>query len=84
MNVAKGWRFYSADFSIQSSDYGKENGVVTLVREPKEREKWHKLPDEVKDSRDCPDLFVSCRGLTFEEALQNANNCAEKAKHIGE
>ena len=82
MKIEEGWNFYSADFSVQAS--GKQNAVgsVTLVRSPDDREKWNKLPDAVKEYDKSPELYVTGRGLTLEDALINANLAAAHALPI--
>jgi hypothetical protein len=67
-----GWSFQSADFSLQA--HGKNcYGTVTFIRNDEERELWHKLADDVKESVNCPELYVTGRGATIEEAVADAN-----------
>lgn len=82
MNIEDGWLFWSADFSVQASGNGTEKGSVNLCRSPKQRKLWHKMPEGIYESDDCPPLIVSGRGVTFEEALTNANLAAAHAKPI--
>ena len=83
MDIEDGWRFASADFSVQAAGMsGDAVGSVTLVRSPDERNRWHSLPEEMKDDGDGPDLYVTRQGLTFEEALANANLAAAHALPI--
>ena len=80
MQISPGWRFYAADFSVP-----ERPGCATLVRQPDEVARWHKMPDDAKEDEDnCPPLFVSGRGMTFEEAIADANQIAENAKPIAE
>jgi hypothetical protein len=72
-----GWRFYTADFSVQASHDNEWMGNVRLMRSPEQVELWGKLPDEIIDSGDCP-LFITGRGYTFNEALQDAEQRASK------
>jgi len=76
VKIENGWRLYSTDFSIVG------NGVVTLVRDEYYRKEWHKLPDELKDSDDCQELFVSGTGKTIEDAVNRANKNARCSKNI--
>jgi hypothetical protein len=69
MIIAKGWLFYSADFSRQCED-PCNMGSVMLIRCIEERKKWHRLPD--KSYEHIP-LYVSGKGFTLESALINAN-----------
>lgn len=67
-----GWCFQSADFSLQA--HGKNcYGSVTFIRNDEERKLWHKLADDVKESAGCPELYVTGRGVTIEEAFADAN-----------
>ena len=82
MKIEKGWRFMTADFSIQAASYDKPMGSVTLVRSPDEKKKWHNLPDDVKESDDAPELYVHGHGATVEDAVVYANLKAAHAKPI--
>lgn len=85
MNIEDGWRFYTADFSIQASGkVGKHGstGRVMLVRAPEEKARWNMLSDEEMDAPDCPELYIVGRGVTFEEAIANANLMASHARDI--
>lgn len=74
MNVAIGWRFYSADFSCNATDpKGMKHGSVRLVRDPTQKAAWHSLNEDEKESTP---LFVSGNGVDFHSALQNANASA--------
>ena len=74
MNVALGWHFYSADFSINAGDPdGMKHGTVTLVRDLAQRDIWHKLSDA---QREDVALFATGRGVDFHTALQDANSNA--------
>ena len=81
MNIEDGWRFSTADFSIIAGG-GKIAGSVMLIRSPENLAKWMKLPDEIKEPDDCPPLHISGRGMTFEEAVCNANLKAAHALPI--
>ena len=80
-NIEPGWRFSSADFSYIASGINKA-GIVRFIREPSEVDKWYMRPDELRESDDCPPLYVSGEGMTFEEAIINANLAAASAKPI--
>ena len=88
MNIAEGWRFYSADFSLQAS--GKsEVGSVTLVRDPKNKVLWHKLIQAMDDgiiakpsSEDYPELYISAEGKTVEAAVYAANEITKTTKEL--
>jgi len=66
-----GWCFQSADFSLQAHDKNCY-GSVTFIRDDEQRELWHKLPAEVKESGNCPELYVNGRGVTIAEAIDDA------------
>ena len=77
-----GWRFYTADFSLQAMGNQKSKGSVTLVRCSEQRAIWHKLPEDVIESDDCPELYVAGMGLTIEDAIADANDNARNAKEL--
>lgn len=81
MEIVSGWKFLSADFSILAAG-GNTPGRVTLVRSPEDRVRWHQMTEEQKEDENGPELYVYGRGLTFEEALREANENAVKAKPI--
>jgi hypothetical protein len=81
MEIAKGWSFTGADFSCKANGM-RSTGSVTLIREKISRELWHKQPDELIDSDDCPELYIIGVGTTFERAVVDANNKANHAKEI--
>ena len=72
MNVEEGWRFRSADFSMQASGWSGAKGTVMFIRSPEQCDIWYSLEDEVKDSDDCPALYVVGQGNTIEEAFVNS------------
>ena len=81
MRIESGWCFDIADFSMQAS--GKSTlGVVMLVRDQETRKKWHNLSDELKESEEGPELYVSGKGKTLEEAVAVANLAAAQTKDI--
>jgi len=80
-NIEQGWRFSTADFSCIANGRNKA-GIVRFIREPSEKDRWHMQPDELKESDDCPPLYVVGDGMTFEEAIINANLAAAHAKPI--
>ena len=80
MTIEEGWRFFSADFSVQANGKDKATGIVTLVRAPAEKTRWHKMPEEMKD--DGPPLYVIGHGMTLEDAINSANLSAAHAKPI--
>ena len=67
-----GWRFCTADFSVQASGDLEVSGSVTLVRSPEQKKRWHALPEELKEDDNGPVLYIIGHGLTFEDALENA------------
>ena len=70
--IPEGWRFYTADFSMQAT--GKRNcGSVMLIRDEKGVAEWHKLPDDLKESDDGPPLYLSGTGKTLQEAIKEAS-----------
>ena len=80
-NIEKGWRFSTADFSCIANGRNQA-GNVRFIREPAEVDRWHMQSDELKESDDCPPLYVVGEGVTFEEAIINANLAAAHAKPI--
>ena len=82
MVIEDGWKFHSADFSVQSHLGDNNNGQVVLVRSPSERKRWHKMSDRLKDDLDGPPLFVTGVGVTLKEAIENANKIARQAQPI--
>ena len=82
MNIERGWKFNSADFSVQSHGVGHEYGSVTLIRAPDERARWHQMSDEDKDDEDGPPLYIVGHGVTIQEAITNANLAASHALPI--
>lgn len=80
MNVAIGWRFYSADFSCNAADpQAMKKGSVILKRDPAQMEAWHQLGDREKDDYE---LFVYGVGVDFQSALQDANAAAMSEPNI--
>jgi hypothetical protein len=80
MNVALGWRFYSADFSINAGDpLGMKRGSVTLIRDPKSRESWNAM--SIAEQEEFA-LFVTGSGVDFHRALQDANASALSQKNL--
>jgi len=82
MRVEEGWRFTTADFSLIANGRN-EKGVVRFIRSPEQCDVWHSLPDDLKESDDCPELYVVGRGFTLEEAFVNANLAASHAMPLG-
>lgn len=82
MNIEKGWRFLSADFSVQACGKDGVTGIVTFIRAPDERAAWHKMPEELKEDENGPPLYVIGHGMTLEEAVDYANTAAAHAKPI--
>jgi hypothetical protein len=83
MEIESGWRFSTADFSINAAGDGSESGVVMLVRDASGVALWHKITDEM-NADDYPDLYVKGRGLTLEEAVTNANLRAARLPALAE
>jgi len=82
IEIEEGWRFVSADFSVMAAGGTIATGGVMLVRDPVTKKAWHSLPDDIQDSDDGPDLYVSGRGKTIEEAIATANTAARMAGPI--
>jgi hypothetical protein len=80
MKIEKGWRFYSADFSINANEGNMYYGQVMFRRNSKNAKLWHLMSDELKDTG--PPLFVSGKGITLEEAIKDANKNARNAAPI--
>jgi len=81
MNIETGWRFMSADFSIQAAGHPVA-GHVALVRSPKELVRWHKMPEPMKEDDSGPPIYVNGSGMTIEKAIINANMAAAHALPI--
>ena len=84
LKIVAGWCFMSADFSVQASGKYIATGSVTLVREPTEKAKWHKMTEEDKEDENGPELYVVGHGMTIEDAIRDANQKAVHAKPINE
>jgi len=82
MNIAKGWVFHSADFSMQAAGGEDTCGSVMLVRTPGEKIRWHRMPDELKTDDHGPELYVYGYGMDIEDAVSEANLSAAQAKPI--
>lgn len=78
VKFTKGWRLFSADFSL-NANHAFRNGSVTLVRDPDQRKAWNRLPPHV--SFETP-LYVSGFGTTLESAIKMANNPAAATPEI--
>ena len=72
-HVPEGWVFHTADFSVPARKGTKFRGSILLVRSPEQMELWYNLPEEVRESDDCPPMFISGEGYTLEEAFMNAS-----------
>jgi len=81
MDIEEGWVLHSADFSMKAAGT-RDTGTVRLVRNVFWRNRWHDMPDELKDDDYGPDLYVHGSGRTLEEAIVNANLLAAHAKPI--
>ena len=80
MNVAIGWRFYSADFSCNAADpQAMKKGSVILKRDPAQMDAWHQLSDRQKDDFE---IFVYGVGVDFHTALEDANAVAMSEPNI--
>ena len=82
MNIEEGLVFQSADFSVQANGKDNATGIVTLVRTPAEKTRWHKMSEEMKEDDNGPPLYVIGHGMTLEDAIVNANLKAAHAKPI--
>lgn len=83
MKIEDGWKFYSADFSVQAAGNERAKGRVMFVRSPEERARWIAMSDIERESEDGPPLYVIGEGLTIEDAIVTANMAAAHAKPIG-
>lgn len=81
MNIENGWRFSTADFSLQAAGKSK-TGSVILTRDEENKAKWFKMNLDLKERYDCPELYISGEGVTIEDAIVNANLAAAHAKPI--
>ena len=81
MDIEKGWRFSSADFSVLANG-GCLPGNVSLVRCPEDKKRWLLMDDELKEDDEGPPLYVTGIGMTFEEAIASANLAASHALPI--
>jgi hypothetical protein len=81
MKIEPGWLFNTADFSCLANGI-LGHGNVTLIRDEEGRNAWHKLPEEILDSEDCPELYVCGSGRNLEAAIVNANLAAAHAKPL--
>lgn len=80
-SAPEGWRFSTADFSLQAS--GKSaTGSVMLIRAPEEKARWHQQSEETKERDDGPPLYVSGEGITFATAMTDASRKALEAAPI--
>lgn len=66
LTLPAGWLFLSADMSIIAAG-GTSPGSVTMIRDKADRDAWNALPDGVN-----ADLYAYGRGMTLDEALQDA------------
>ena len=82
MEIEAGWRFQSADFSVQASGKDSATGIVTLVRAPAEKARWHQMPEDLKEADNGPPLYMIGHGITIEDAIASANIAAAHAKPI--
>ena len=80
-SAPEGWRFCTADFSMQACR-GLATGTVLLIRDPDAKKAWHLQPEEVKAADDCPPLYISGEGKTFDEAMRDAWGKSLLAKSI--
>lgn len=71
--VPAGWKFYTADFSVNAKD-SRYPGHVMLIRDQSGVEWWHRLGAEDQER---VDLYVSGKGSTVSQALHDA--CARAA-----
>lgn len=79
--IEDGWQFLTADFSMIAAGRNKP-GYVTFIRCREDVDNWHMMPDELKEDENGPPLYVTGRGMTFEEAIIDANMAAAHAKPI--
>jgi hypothetical protein len=70
--IPEGWRFYSADFSLNAADPMKQ-GNILLIRDPDGVRQWHAATEADKEAIS---LYMSGCGYSFEEALTNAAHSA--------
>lgn len=67
--VPDGWVFFTADFSLVSSEEFHNKGRVMFKRDPDGIFWWHSLPDKLKED---VEFYVEGRGWTLEEAFEDA------------
>lgn len=82
MDIEEGWRFQSADFSVQAGGKPGATGFVTLVRSPEEKARWHQMSEDEKEDDSGPPLYVIGHGITLEDAIVSANLAAAHARPI--
>jgi len=78
MRVEEGWRFSTADFSVDG-----QPGQVVLVRDTVQHERWCELLRVADgDLKELPPLFVRGTGMSFEDALVDANLAASHVEPL--
>lgn len=82
MKIEEGWRLQSVDFSVQANGKDSATGIVTLVRAPAEKARWHQMPEDLKEADNGPPLYVIGNGMALEDAVASANIAAAHAKPI--
>lgn len=81
LTVPTGWAFNAADFSCIANG-NPIPGNVTLVRDVEHRRYWHAMPEDLREADDGPPLYVVGRGMTLDEAMQDAIKKALEARPI--
>ncbi|QRE00420.1 hypothetical protein [Burkholderia phage BCSR52] len=76
IEITPGWRFYTADFSLNAKNPNFV-GHVSLIRDNANLQAFHKLPEEERENTT---ILANGRGFTIEEAIDAAN---ERAREIG-
>ena len=88
IEIEKGWRFLSADFSERAAHDNDANGGVLLVRDKESKAAWHRMHKDAYNSAeftdDGPKLYVYGSGKTIEAAVLSANTAARIAGPIVE
>lgn len=75
IEIADGWSFFKADFSIKSFSNPLANGKAFLVRDCIGKKRWLNLTEE--EQKYIP-LYVFGEGYTLEIAIGEANFKAER------
>lgn len=81
LDIPAGWAFNAADFSCIANG-NPIPGNVCLVRDVEHKRYWHAMPEALREADDGPPLYVCGRGMTLDEAMQDAITKARGARQI--